>query len=510
MVDQLTISVGEEGRKERMEEKEREKEEVVNKVGEIEEIKNEGKDVKKFVKREEEDWHATPVPNDSRNSPNNRTNMIGISRKELTISNNQNATPELQQNKDEGQFLLTETKSEELEGDNNNNNNNNNNNDDANITTLHEGDQQINIGFKTPGLTLDDVYIENYIPRVDKKKKILNAIGQWAGVTIDKETTDIVSLVATRKSIMQNEEEGILTRSLSIFWGNSMTNMREFLEQMTLGMRSSVQISRNQITNQTTNQPFIEKDFEEVITHEIYNPKRKLKFPVMEYAPQVFRSLREKYFNITEEEYVNEWTLNEEDLKAKEGAGRSGALFLFSRSRRFICKTIFKSEVFTLISFLQKFYNYVSENPNTLIMRLIGLYKFGEGQIAIGTEDVYVLVFGNVLWSDYLSADQVKLHEIYDLKGRLTKTFRFHEENDVAENEVRKDKHLSRFFYLGGGREEVFQQLKNDVILLRDSNLMDYSLLIGVHKMEENKPVDLVPPDHPCLFGILFYFYFYF
>jgi hypothetical protein len=210
--------------------------------------------------------------------------------------------------------------------------------------------------------------IDNYAPKNSKGKKkvILKAVGKWAGVEVDgKKEGEIVTLVETKRQDEGGKEEK-KSFTLSIF-GPTMNNMREFLEQITLGIRSTTQSIKLEESK-------IDLDAEAIESLEVYNPKRKLKFPVVEYAPHIFRSLREKYFNIPEEEYLNEWSLNEEDLKAKEGAGRSGALFCFSRTRRFILKTIFKSEVVTLTSLLQKFYSYIVENPDTLIMRLLGLF----------------------------------------------------------------------------------------------------------------------------------------
>ena len=82
-----------------------------------------------------------------------------------------------------------------------------------------------------------------------------------------------------------------------------------------------------------------------------------------EYCPKVFRVLRERLFRVSLQDYIREWLVSEENLLAKEGAGRSGnwclsivgfivtgALFLFSEGKRFITKTIFHNEVALIVS----------------------------------------------------------------------------------------------------------------------------------------------------------------
>lgn len=66
---------------------------------------------------------------------------------------------------------------------------------------------------------------------------------------------------------------------------------------------------------------------------------------------------------------------------------------------------------------------------------------------------------------------------------------------------VQKDKHLERLFYTENYRRQLVQQLAADVNLLKDHNLMDYSLLIGIHHCEEDEEIEPTP-THPSCMGM--------
>ena len=52
-------------------------------------------------------------------------------------------------------------------------------------------------------------------------------------------------------------------------------------------------------------------------------------YKTVEFAPRVFRTLRESVFGVSAEEWIREWSLENNDLIAKEGLPFS-LLFLFS------------------------------------------------------------------------------------------------------------------------------------------------------------------------------------
>jgi hypothetical protein len=70
-----------------------------------------------------------------------------------------------------------------------------------------------------------------------------------------------------------------------------------------------------------------------------------------------------------------------------------------------------------------------------------------------------------------------------------------------SEKGVRKDKHLARLFYTGDYWKPLHKQLAKDVNFLKDHNLMDYSLLIGVHHLHDDAQPMEPDPNHPAVMG---------
>jgi len=280
-------------------------------------------------------------------------------------------------------------------------------------------------------------------------------------------------------------EESSWFDTLSSFLSWPANSMADLLAQVTAGIRLTAKKSATE-KNPT---PFHHA------LHQ-FDASFNIGFEVKEYCVGAFQELREKLYLIDTADYFEEWTLPEEQLSASEGAGRSGALFCFSRTRKFIFKTIFRSETETLLGAIRHYHRYCHDNPDTLIMRMLGLYCFS--RVSVTNSEMYVLVFANVAWS---GIDQpLKIHETYDLKGRRTKTLRFHDEAAEDEKGVRKDKHLARLFYTGGYRRALLEQLRRDVGLLERHNLMDYSLFIAVHHQNDSEPVE-ASPHHPACLG---------
>eukprot|EP00123_Amoebidium_parasiticum_P013297 comp21883_c0_seq1/m.31324 comp21883_c0_seq1/g.31324 ORF comp21883_c0_seq1/g.31324 comp21883_c0_seq1/m.31324 type:complete len:627 (-) comp21883_c0_seq1:472-2352(-) len=192
---------------------------------------------------------------------------------------------------------------------------------------------------------------------------------------------------------------------------------------------------------------------------------------IKDYAPKVFRNIREMY-DIHTKDYQVSWTLPEEKLVAKEGAGRSGSLFLLSDDNRYMLKTIPHDEVLTFLEVLPAYYQHLTDHPESLIMKVFGLMR-----CRLPGFTHYVIIFNNVLYNPPNG-----VNAIYDLKGRVPKPGKaLQNTQKVGSNYVFKDKDLDRKFYLA---EEVkfdfFTTLAGDINFFQANNLMDYSLLIGI------------------------------
>ncbi|KAF7723365.1 Phosphatidylinositol-4-phosphate 5-kinase [Apophysomyces ossiformis] len=209
------------------------------------------------------------------------------------------------------------------------------------------------------------------------------------------------------------------------------------------------------------------------ITGNELTPGVKYDFKFKDYAPWVFRSLREE-FHIDAADYMMSLT-NKYILSELTSPGKSGSFFYYSRDYRFIIKTIHHSEHKFMRKILKEYYQHVCDNPNTLLCRFYGLHRI---KLPRGRK-IHFVVMGNIV------PGSKDIHQTYDLKGS---TFgRMTPDEDVARNPhaVMKDQNwVKRCMRLELGplkSNMLLDQLKIDVELLERLNIMDYSLLVGIH-----------------------------
>lgn len=206
-------------------------------------------------------------------------------------------------------------------------------------------------------------------------------------------------------------------------------------------------------------------------------PSAKYDFKFKDYAPWVFRELREEYFRLDPADYL--LSLTAKYILSELGSpGKSGSFFYFSRDYRFIIKTIHHSEHKFLLSILKDYYHHVRTNPHTLLSRFYGLHRV---KLPRGRKIHFVIM--NNLFPPHRD-----IHETYDLKGSTVG--RLYPEEKAARNPraVLKDLNwIDRHKQLELGPEKrafLTEQLRSDLELLKKVHVMDYSLLVGIHNMQ--------------------------
>lgn len=212
-------------------------------------------------------------------------------------------------------------------------------------------------------------------------------------------------------------------------------------------------------------------------------PRSNYDFRFKTYCSEVFRDLR-ALFHLDTADYL--LSLTSQYILSELGSpGKSGSFFYFSGDYRFIIKTIRHSEHKFLLKILAAYHEHVRKNPHTLLSRFYGLHRVK----LPGGRKIHFVIMNN------LFPPHRDIHETYDLKGSLVG--REYPEWKAAQkkgatmkdiNWLRRDRHIE----LGSDKNKLFQaQLRSDVGLLARLNVMDYSLLIGLHDLRKGNSENL-------------------
>ncbi|KAJ3033614.1 Phosphatidylinositol-4-phosphate 5-kinase, partial [Rhizophlyctis rosea] len=211
------------------------------------------------------------------------------------------------------------------------------------------------------------------------------------------------------------------------------------------------------------------------VTGNEMTPSSKYDFKFKDYAPWVFRMIRES-FHVDPAEYLLSLT-GKYVLSELGSPGKSGSFFYYSQDYRFIIKTIHHSEHKFMRKILKHYYNHICHNPHTLISRIFGLHRVK----LPGNRKIHFVVMGNVFPANK------DIHETYDLKGSLIGRELPEEEAKTNPRAVLKDLNWlkrEKKIELGPEKRQILvEQMERDVEFLKSQMIMDYSLLIGVHDL---------------------------
>nr|GMD08878.1 phosphatidylinositol 4-phosphate 5-kinase 8 [Ipomoea batatas] len=212
-------------------------------------------------------------------------------------------------------------------------------------------------------------------------------------------------------------------------------------------------------------------------------PHYSIDFYWKDYCPMVFRNLRE-LFKLNAAEYMMS-ICGDDGLRELSSPGKSGSIFYLSRDDRFVIKTLKKSELKVLLKMLPSYYKHVKDHENTLITKFFGLHRisFRRGK------KVRFVVMGNMFCTE------LHIHRRYDLKG--SSHGRFTNKDEIDEGTTLKDLDLTYEFHMDKLlREILFRQLYLDCQFLESQQIIDYSLLLGLHfRAPEHLTALLEPPD---------------
>jgi len=232
-------------------------------------------------------------------------------------------------------------------------------------------------------------------------------------------------------------------------------------------------------------------------------------FVFRDYEPHIFKQIREQD-GISARDYERAL---EETRREKFSEGASGAFLYFSGDERFIVKTMQQEECDVLLGMLPDYCEHIRQYPDSLLTRFYGCHS-----LRMYGRVMFFVVMGNVFITHGKS-----IHERFDLKGSWVNRHRQpvekgkqmecrycnqkfkvgdkseagqcparpnrnHEPNNVSkDNDLNFKLRLDRVTSLSVGDTIIA-----DTNFLRDHGIMDYSLLLGIHRekyhlMESNE-----------------------
>lgn len=197
-------------------------------------------------------------------------------------------------------------------------------------------------------------------------------------------------------------------------------------------------------------------------------------FKIKEYCPLVFRNLRER-FGLDDMDYLNSLT---KSPKPMHNPGKSGAKLYLSADKMYVIKTMTSEEIEEMHHLLKQYHPYIVERDGkTLLPQFLGMYR-----LTVDNVENYMCVMRNVF------SGHLKVHKKYDLKGSTV-------DRDASEKEKqKKEPTLKDNDFVKDGvkmtigeeaKEKLLDTLNADVGFLTKNDIMDYSLLLGIHDTQQ-------------------------
>nr|CAI9859002.1 Phytopthora agathidicda GPCR-PIPK 9 [Phytophthora agathidicida] len=323
-----------------------------------------------------------------------------------------------------------------------------------------------------------------------------------------------IELQSNRSSVDEPSLEGRSTRS-AVFAGLRRTATSAFSQGR--GVFRSRSGSTEAAMSATSTSSAVDREFLPD------DPKPKV---FVDYAPREFRAIR-LAFGLSDEKYLASFRTT---AKERVSSGSSGAFMFFSGDNSLLVKSLKEKECRALVDMAPEYAKYLTANPHSRLIRFFGCHR-----VRLYGRNFYFAVMSNVLHSEN-HTDTIT--EKYDVKGswvdrrarrpqrgdRVTcaecdanYVFGGNEEGDTpnaagnsddGRASAMDDRTVSQFPFHVHRPDIVFKdldlerslqlprhiathlhaQIVSDCEFLRDVGIMDYSLLIGIHKCHLRAP----------------------
>jgi len=207
-------------------------------------------------------------------------------------------------------------------------------------------------------------------------------------------------------------------------------------------------------------------------------------FKFRTYAPLAFRKFR-NIFEIERDKFLV--SLCAEPMVELSNPGASGSIFYRTQDDEIICKTVSHKESRFLQEILPAYYLNLHQNFRTLLPKFFGFYCY-----SCNTKNVRIVVMKNLLPST------LEMHHKFDLKGSTYGRFADRKERKKAHPTFKDLDFLDMYpdgIYLQPEIHScLMDTIERDCRALESLKIMDYSLLLGIHIIQDSNPK---PPEAP-------------
>ncbi|CAJ1342571.1 unnamed protein product, partial [Effrenium voratum] len=272
-------------------------------------------------------------------------------------------------------------------------------------------------------------------------------------------------------------------KGLAVHFGHESWNM---VLSMMVGIRMSVARCKHEIHRELQPVDYIMQE-KFTITPRLmpYRDERKTT-RFVDFAPMVFQEIRSR-FGISEEEYLRsvgpEQLLgnlvlgNLSSLSELSSEGKSGAFFYYTADGKYMMKTVTPKEFVLLRKMLKGYSDHIKENPGTLVVRFLGLHCLrAQRKSRRPKKNLYFVVMANMFNTP------CEIHRRYDLKGSWVGRVTLPENRNshIALKDV-DFQQANEKIIVGKERKSLLAQIRRDSEFLASNNIIDYSLLLGIH-----------------------------
>ncbi|XP_073983509.1 phosphatidylinositol 4-phosphate 5-kinase 59B isoform X12 [Rhodnius prolixus] len=198
-------------------------------------------------------------------------------------------------------------------------------------------------------------------------------------------------------------------------------------------------------------------------------------FTFKTYAPIAFRYFRD-LFGIQPDDFLISFCSS--PLRELSNPGASGSIFYLTADDEFIIKTVQHKEGEFLQKLLPGYYMNLNQNPRTLLPKFFGLYCY-----QCNHKNIRIVAMNNLLPSI------IPMHQKYDLKGSTYKRKASKSERNKKSPTYKDldfmEHHPDGIFLEADTYTALVKTIQRDCRVLESFKIMDYSLLVGVHNLDQ-------------------------